>query len=88
MAGRAGDTADNALHEARSRDHIVANTVSIAATANIAGIANTADTEDPRMDRSRGHMAVPEGRGRLRQADQKLQSPRKKPSSDRPPPKE
>ena len=87
MAGRVADTAGNALHGDRSRDHVVASTANSLATANTVDIANTAGTEHPSMDRSRskGHMPVPEGQGRLGQADQKLQSPSKTLSSDCPP---
>jgi len=67
-AGMAGDIAGSASHGARSTDRIVANTASTVATANSADIANTVDTERPNMDRSKGRMAAPEGRGRLRQA--------------------
>ena len=87
MAGRVADTAGNALHGDRSRDHIVASIASRLATANSFDIANTAGTEHPSMDRSRsrGHMPVREGRGRPGQADQKVQSPSKTLSSDCPP---
>ena len=56
-ADRAADRADSALHGGRITDHFVANTVNIAATANIA------DTEHPNTDRSRGHMTAPEDGG-------------------------
>lgn len=58
--GIAVDIAGSASHGARSTDHIVAN------TPNIAGTANTADTElHPNMD----HMPVPVRRGCPRQAN-------------------
>jgi hypothetical protein len=87
MAGTAADKAGNALHGGHSTDQFVADTLSTAATANSAGIANIADTEHPSMDRRRGHTPVPEGRGRPEQADQKVQLSRKTLSSNRPPPK-
>jgi len=69
MAGRVVDRAGNVLHEGRSRGHFAANTLGTVATADTAGIANIADTEHPRTERSRGHIPVPEGWGRPRQAD-------------------
>jgi len=69
MAGRAADRADNALRAAHSTDRFVADILNTLATANSADIAETADTEHPSLDHSTGHMAVPEGRGRLKQAE-------------------
>ena len=85
MAGMAANKAGNALNGAHSTDQFVADILDTLATANSADIANTADTEHPSMDCSRGHMAVPEGRGRLRQANPKVQLPTKTLSSDCPP---
>ena len=85
MAGMAANKAGNALHGAHSTDQFVADTLDSLATANSVDIANTADTEHPSMDCSRGHVPAPEGRGRLRQANQKVQLPRKTLSSDCPP---
>jgi len=82
MTDMAVDRADNALHGAHSTDQFVADTLNTLATANSVDIANTAGTEHPRMDRSRGHIPVPEGRARLRQANPKVRPPRKTPSSD------
>ena len=56
-ADRAADRAGSALHGGRSTDHFVANTVNIAATANIAYI------EHRHTDHSRIHRAAPEDRG-------------------------
>jgi hypothetical protein len=67
-AGMAVDIAGSASHGDRSTDQFVADTLDTAATANNADIANTADTEHPRKDRSRGHMPVPEDRGHPGQA--------------------
>jgi len=88
MPGMAANRAGNAWHADHSTDQFVANNLNTVATADSADIANTADTEHPRMEGSTGHMLVREGRGRVRQPEQKLQSPGKTPSSDRPPPKE
>ena len=71
-AGMAADRAGNALHGAHSTGQFVADILNIPATANSADIANTADTEHPSMDCGRGHIPVPEGRGRLRQASPKV----------------
>src|SRR2546427_12343124 len=79
MAGKAADIVGSGAHGVRSTDRIVANTVNTAATAN------TADTEHPNMDRSKGHRPVPEGRGCQRQAHPKVQVSRKTLSSDCPP---
>jgi hypothetical protein len=81
----APDIAGNALHGAHSRDHIAPGTVNTAATANSADSANTADTEHPNTGRSRGYMSVPERRRCLREANPKVQLPRKTLSSDCPP---
>jgi hypothetical protein len=56
----AGDIAGSAIHGVRSTDHIVAS------TPNIAGAANTADTEFPP---NTDHMLVPVRRGCPRQAN-------------------
>jgi hypothetical protein len=76
MPGMAADRAGNAWHGDHSTDQFGANNLDTVATANSADIANTAGAEHPRMDRSTGHIPAPEGWGRIRQADQKLQSPR------------
>jgi hypothetical protein len=76
-AGIAVNTAGSASRVVRSTDHIVAN------TANTADIADTAF--HPNTDHSKGHMPVPEGRGRPRQAKPAVQLPRKTFSSDYPP---
>jgi hypothetical protein len=78
-AGKAADIVGSGARGVRSTDRIVANTVNTAATAN------TADTEHPNMDRSRGHRPVPEGRGCPRQANPKVQVLRKTLSSNYPP---
>lgn len=58
------DIAGSASHEARSTDHIVANTL------NLAGTADIADTElHPNMDSSRDHMPEPVHRGCSRQSN-------------------
>ena len=85
MAGMDADRADNVLHVAHSTDQFVADNLNTLATANSTDIANTAGTEHPSMDHSTGHMPVPEGHGRLGQADQKVQLPSKTLSSDCPP---
>ena len=56
-ADTAADIVDSAPHAARSADHFVADTVSTAATANIA------DTEHPHTDRSKGHRTAREDSG-------------------------
>ena len=66
----AGDIVGSASRGDRSTDRIAANTVSTAATANSADIANTVDTGNPNGDRSRGHMPVPVRRGCPREAKQ------------------
>ena len=68
----AADKAGNGLHGAHSTDQFVADNLNTLATANTADIANTADTEHPSMDCSRGHRPVPEGRGCLREANSKV----------------
>ncbi len=84
MADMALNRAGNASRGAHSTGHSVANTLNTVATANTADIANTADTEHPSMDRSRGHTPVPEDRGCVREANPKVQLPRKTLSSGLP----
>jgi hypothetical protein len=79
-SGIAVDIAGSASHGVRSTDHIVANTPSIAATANTADIA---DTEHPNMDcSSKDYMPAPEGRGCSKQEKPAVSPPRKTFSSD------
>ena len=85
MIGKVADIAGNAVHEGRSTGHFVANTLNTVATANSSDIANTADTEHPRKDRSKDQIPAPEGRGRPRQVVQKLQLPGTRFSLDCPP---
>ena len=67
--GTGAGIAGSASHAARSTDHIVANTLNIAATANTADTADIVDIEHPNMDcSSKGCMPAPEGRGCPRQA--------------------
>ena len=60
----AGDITGSASHGARNTGRIAANTVNTPATANS---LDTADTENPNRDRSRGRMPEPALRGCPRQ---------------------
>ena len=79
-AGKAADIVGSGARGVRSTDRIVADTVNTAATAN------TADTEHPSMDRSKGHRPAPEGRGCSKQEKPAVSPPRKTFSSDYSPP--